>query len=162
MQYLVTAHSWVISTMPPTYAKPLDRFNRKTHTVLVETDSYDEKPERLAVSYLDKMVDDFCEFKKNGQPRTKPLRNRTSGGFKREKHHLLDHNCVFTNQNLYRFVEDNRRDRAVRFDIGLVLSLPDSDEKWEVSSKNDIILNDRDFAEDIHRVALAVKSATPV
>ena len=153
MQYLVTAHSWVISTMSSTYAKPLEGFNRKTHTVLVEMDGYDEKPERVAVAYLDKMVDDFCEFKKDGQPRTKPLRNRTSGEFKRVNRHLLDHDG---------FVEDNRRDRAVRFDIGLVLSLPDSDEKWEVCSKNDIILNDRDFAEDIHRVALAVKSATPV
>ena len=157
MQYLVTAHSWITSTLPPTYAKPLEGFNRKVHTVIVETDGYDEKPEQLAIKYLDKMVDDFCELKKDGQPRVFPFHNRTRtanlSGFSRLVSHPLNPD------------EDDRRDRSVRFDIGLVLSLPDIFQKeweWEVSSKNDTIVNDRDFKEDIHRVALAVKSATPI
>ena len=102
-------------------------------------------------------MDDFCELKKDGQPRVFPFHNRTRtanlSGFSRVVSHPLNPD------------EDDRRDRSVRFDIGLVLSLPDIFQKeweWEVSSKNDTIVNDRDFKEDIHRVALAVKSATPI
>ena len=79
-QYLVTAHSWIISTMAPTYAKPLEKnFARKVHTLLIEHDNADEVKD-IAIRALNQKVDDFCEFlPEMVAKRRKALRNRTSG-----------------------------------------------------------------------------------
>ena len=143
-QYLVTAHSWIISTMAPTYAKPLEKnFARKVHTLLIEHDNADEVKD-IAIRALNQKVDDFCEFlPEKVAKRRKPLRNRTSGEFRRINNHLMSNPS-----------EDNIRDRAVRFDIGLILTLP-VDGVYEIQSQNTELVNDKDYETDgVLRIAL--------
>lgn len=144
-QYLVTAHSWIISTMAPTYAKPLEKkFARKVHTLLIEHDGYCEEVKEIAIKLLNQRVDDFCEFlPEKIAKRRKPLRNRIMGEFKRINNHLMSNPT-----------EDNIRDRAVRFDIGLILSLP-VDGVYELQSQNTELVNDKDYKTDgVLRIAL--------
>ena len=152
-QYLITASSYVSSSLSPTYAKKLEKWHQKTHTLLLELDEESAVDVmHSALSLLDRQVDRYCEYipdrlkwsdvvsainltYNSDRKRKTPLRNNIYGDFKRSSR------------------DDRRQHKAVVFSVGTIIALPEQG-VYELGTDNVDLINDlpqyRNFPHVIH------------
>ena len=124
-QYLITAHSYVSSALKPTYAKKLEKWHQRNHTLLLELDDETIVDVKYsAIDILNRQVDKYCEYipdrlkwsdvvsatnltYNNDRKRKTPLANNTYGKFKH------------SSQN------DRPQHKAVVFRIDTIIVLPE-------------------------------------